>query len=260
MGERLGGLGDASMLIPVEGVAGKGGGVSSIAVTDGEVQGHHGVAAADICESMCERLGRLGDASMLIPVVAVAGKGGGVAGVAVADGEVQGHHGVAAADIREGMRERLGGLGDIRVLVPVEAVAGESGGVAGVAVSDGEVQRHHGVAAAGIREGMGERLGGLCDIRVLVPVEGVAGEGGGVAGIAVTDGEMQGHHGVATQHVGEGVGERLGGFRDVRVLVPIEAVACEGGGVAGTRGQNGQMQRYGAVASVYICEMLNIIA
>ena len=209
---------------------------------------------------MRERLGRLGDASMLIPVEAVAGKGGGVASVAVSDGEMQGHDGVAAADIREGVGECLGGLGNASMLIPVESVAGKGGGVSSIAVTDGEVQGHHGVAAAGIREGMGERLGGLGNARVLIPVEGVAGESGGVAGIAVANGEVQGHHGVATQHVGEGVGERLGGFRDVRVLVPIEAVACEGGGVADTGGQNGQMQRYGAVASVYICEMLNIIA
>ena len=144
------------------------------------------------------------------------------------------------------------------MLVPVEGVAGESGGVAGVAVTDREVQRHHGVAAAGVREGVRQRFGGLGDTGVLVPVEGVAGESDGVAGVAVTDGQVQGHYGVAAGSVREGVRQCFGGLDDAGVLVPVEGVAGESGGVAGIAVVDGQMQGDGAVTAVLILEYLNV--
>ena len=197
---------------------------------------------------------------MLVPVEAVAGKGSGVASVAVTDGQMQGHHGIAATRVRESMGERLSGFGNVRMLVPVETVASESSSVAGIAVSDGQVQGHHTVAARSVREGVGERLSGFGDVRMLVPVEAVAGEGSGVASITVPDGQMQGHHGVAAEHVSEGVGERLSGFGDVRILVPVEAIAGEGDGVARAGRQNRQMQRHRAVTAVDVGEMLDIVA
>ena len=79
------------------------------------------------------------DVSMLVPVEGVAGNGGGVARVAVVDGQVQGYHAVAAARVREGMRQVVAAGGDVSMLVPVEAVAGNSSGIARAAIVDGQV-------------------------------------------------------------------------------------------------------------------------
>ena len=159
----------------------------------------------------------LGEAGVLIPVEAVASHGGGVAGVAVVDGEVQGHSAVAAILVAtdEGVLHFLA-LGEADVLIPVEGVAGHGGSVAGVAVVDGEGEGDGAVAAGGIatKEGVLHGLA-LGEAGVLIPTEGVAGHGGGVAQGAVADGEVEGHHAVAAG----GVGEREGGFLGGRLGV-----------------------------------------
>ena len=61
---------------------------------------------------------------------------------------------VAARDVGEGMRRRNARSLGVGAVVPGEAVASESGGVTGVAVTNGQVQSHHGVATVGGSEGL----------------------------------------------------------------------------------------------------------
>ena len=75
--------------------------------------------------------------------------------------------------------------------VPIELVAGESCRVAGVAVSDGQMQSHDGVTVRGV---------GKCVRRIddrslskmfSIPVELVASESSCVSGVAMSNGQMQ---------------------------------------------------------------------
>ncbi len=103
------------------------------------LQGDHTVTTIRIRECVRQVVAAGSDISMLIPVEEVAGNGGGVARAAMVDGQVQGHHAVTAARVREGMRQVVAAGGDVSMLVPVEGVAGNSSGIARVAIVDGQV-------------------------------------------------------------------------------------------------------------------------
>ena len=65
----------------------------------------------------------------------------------------------------------------------------------------------------------------LCKVRVLVPVEAVALRRHSVFRRTLSDGQMQGHHTVATVLPDKGVRQVVARLCQVRVLVPVEAVA-----------------------------------
>ena len=178
------------MLVPVETVAANSGGVTCVAVVDGQVQGDHTVTTIRIRECVRQVVAAGGDVSMLVPVEAVAGNGGRVARAAMVDGQVQGYHAIAAARVREGMRQVVAAGGDVSMLVPVEAVAGNGGRVARAAMVDGQVQGYHAIAAARVREGMRQVVAAGGDVSMLVPVEAVAGNSGRVARVAIVDGQV----------------------------------------------------------------------
>ena len=132
------------MLVPIERVACERRRVARSGVVDGEVKGYHTVAAGHI-----GRIGRIiaglsvGGA---MPREVLTGNGGGVSRVAVTDRQMQRHHTVAAACVRECVRQRLCGGGDVRMLVPVEAVTSERRRVARSGVVDGEVKGYQRIA------------------------------------------------------------------------------------------------------------------
>ena len=103
---------------------------------------------------------------------------------------MQGHHAVTTICVREGVRQIVATGGDVSMLVPVEAVAGNGGGVARAAVVDRQVQGHHAVAAARVRECVRQVVATGSDISMFIPVEEVAGNSGGVTNGWGIDGEM----------------------------------------------------------------------
>ena len=170
--------------------------------------------------------------ALTVPVEAVASRGGGVAGVAVVDGQVQRDDAVAAGSIGEHMSQFLSRGGDPGVLVPVEAVASHGGGVASVAVVDG--QHHSGGAVATVGAISGEALLTALIVPDAIPLDTVASNDGIFKdhSLAVTDGEIQGHRAVATVDSAIHKGGSLLGSRRVGDTVPFKLVADVGSGVA----------------------------
>ena len=85
---------------------------------------------------------------------------------------------------------------------------------------------------------------------MVVPVKAVAHDGGGVADGAVVDGKIQGDGAVATCRVGKEVRQGVGGRGEVGVVVPVKAVAHDGGGVADGAVVDGEVEGDGAVAAL----------
>ena len=139
-------LRDVGVLVPCEGILRRSRSVTRIAVVDRQVQGHHAVAAVRVRECVRQIVATGGDVSMLVPVEAVAGNGRSVTRVAVVDRQVQGHHAVAAVGVREGVRQVVATGGDARMLVPVQAVAGNGRGVTNGCGINREAQCDHRVA------------------------------------------------------------------------------------------------------------------
>ena len=113
---------------------------------------------------------------------------------------------------------------------------------------DGQVQGHDGVAAVGGGEGMGEVVAGLGDVEMLVPGEGLAGDGGGVSGGGHLHGDGRGGRGGAAGcGLGDGDGvlavHALGRVADDGVLFGGGEVVrtCPGEGHAGGPGGGGEL-------------------
>ena len=92
------------------------------------------------------------------------------------------------------MRQAVCAGGDVRVLVPVEAVARKRRGIARVAVADRQVQCHHAVATTCIGKGVRQAVRAGSNVRVLVPVEAIACKCRRIACIIETDRQVQRHH------------------------------------------------------------------
>ena len=200
-----------------------------VAEVDGQMESVNARAAVGI--SVVVVVNRAAGVRGAVPCVAVAGYDGGVvAGVAV-DGQVQCHDAVAAGGIGELMSQVVAAGSEAGMLIPVEAVAGHCRGVTRGAVLDSQVQRHHAVASGCIGEGVRQAVAAGGEAGVLVPVEAVASHGGGVAGVAVVDGQVQRHGAVAAVGGGEEVRQCAAAGGEAGVLVPVEAVASHGGGV-----------------------------
>ena len=102
------------------------------------MQGDHRVTSGSIDESM-RIVARLRDVGVLVPCEGILRRSSGVTRIAVVDRQVQGHHAVAAVRVRECVRQIVATGGDVSMLVPVEAVAGNGGGVANGWGIDGEM-------------------------------------------------------------------------------------------------------------------------
>ena len=149
------------MFIPVEAVANNGGGVTVCGVVHRQVQRHNAVAASRIGERVRQVIAGLRNASMFVPVEAVAGKGDGVAIVGIVHRQVQRHDAVAAGRIGECVRQVIARQCKSRVFIPVKAVAGDGDGVAIVGVIHCQVQGHHRITTTGIHERL-RIVAGLC--------------------------------------------------------------------------------------------------
>ena len=133
--------------------------------------------------------------------------------------------------------------------MPCEAFASHSGGVTGGGIVDGQVQRHHTVAASQVLHREGGSLGRSGGVGRAVPCEAFASHSGGVTGGADVDGQVQRHHTVATEHTFEGVGRGYGRSGGVVRAVPSEVVASRGGGIRSIGVDNRQVQRHHTVAT-----------
>ena len=190
------GVGNA---VPLEAVASHGGGVTRGAVADGEVEGHHAVAAVGIGERECGFGGRrLGVGHAVNPGVGVAVVLHVGAAVAVAYGQQQGGSAVAAVGV-DGIY-RIGAADNIGAAVPRVAVADIDGLLAAVDV--GLEEGRDGDVGSGLD---GDGLGGLA---VTPAHEVIAGAGGGGEGhrgkIVHRGGAADGAHGLVAG-AGDGV-------------------------------------------------------
>ena len=91
---------------------------------------------------------------MLVPVKTVAGKRRRVARVAVAHRQFQRHHRITTRGVGKGVRQAVRTGCDIRMLVPVKAVASKRCRVARIAVANRQVQRHHRITTRGVGKGV----------------------------------------------------------------------------------------------------------
>ena len=148
---------------------------------DGEVKRNHRVAAVGHREGMYI-FSAFCDVSVLVPVERFARHGSGVARHSVFDGEIQRNHGIAAVGQWEGVRV-FTAFCEVGKFVPIKGIALHSNGVADNIMVDGQVEGDNGVAPVDIRTGKGVRevAAAFGDVEVLVPVEGLASDGCGVA-------------------------------------------------------------------------------
>ena len=96
MRQVLAGLRNASVFVPVETVASDNDGVAIGGVVHRQMQCHDAVTARRIGERMCQVLAGLCNASIFVPVEAVASDGDGITIVGVIHCQVQRHNTVAA--------------------------------------------------------------------------------------------------------------------------------------------------------------------
>ena len=172
-------------------------------MVDGEVKCDDGVATLGVGQREGRLARALGVEVAVHPTQAVADILDISPGAGVLDSEVEGDDGVAALGV--GGVPSVVTTRSVSVAVPVEAVTSEGGGVTGVAVVDGQMQCDDRVATRDVGECMRRGNSGSLSISVTIPSEAVASEGGSVTGVAVADGQVQSHHGVATVGGSEGL-------------------------------------------------------
>ena len=95
------------------------------------------------------------------------------------------------------MRQGFCTGGDSMIFVPVETVAGNRCRVACIAVIHSQVQRHHTVAAARVRERMHRSNGRGFRIGCAVPSKAVTSNRCRIARVAVSHRQMQRHNTIA---------------------------------------------------------------
>ena len=236
--------GDVMMFVPVKSFTRHRHSVSRIGIPHGQMQRHNRVTTRGVGKGVRQAVRAGGDVRMFVPVETIACKRCSISCVAVAHGQVQRHHAVATRGVGKGTRQAVCAGGDVRMFVPIKTIAGKGRGISCVAVAHGQMQRHHAVATGCIRKRMRQAVCAGGDVRVLVPVEAIASERRGIARVAVAHRQVQRHHAVATRGVGERVGKCICTGSDVRVLVPVETVACERRRVACVAMADCQVQRH----------------
>ena len=235
--------------IPCEAIACECSGISSVAVSDSQVQCHHRVATRGIGEGMGRCYIWSFGIGCSVPCETVAGKGSSITSVAMSDSQMQCHHRVATRCVGKGISGsnfRSFGIGRT---IPVKTVAGESGSIAGIAVSDSQMQCYHRVTTRSIGKSMSRsnfRSFGIC---CAIPCEAIACECSGISSVAVSDSQVQCHHRVATRCIGEGMsGSNFRSF-GISCAIPCEAIACECSGISSVAVTYGQMKRYHRIAT-----------
>ena len=238
-----------SRAIPSEAVACEGSGISSVAVSDCQMQCHHRVATRCVGEGISWCNFRSFGKSCAIPSEAIASKGSSITCVAMSNSQMQCHHRVATRCVGKsisGGNFRSFGIGRT---IPVKTVAGESGSIAGIAVSDSQMQCYHRVTTRSIGKSMSRsnfRSFGIC---CAIPCEAIACECSGISSVAVSDSQVQCHHRVATRCIGEGMsGSNFRSF-GISCAIPCEAIACECSGISSVAVTYGQMKRYHRIAT-----------
>ena len=212
-------------------------------VGDGEVQCNHGVAATLVGEDMCVITAH-GEVGVLVPVETVVSQSGGVAGVGVVDDEVQCHDRIAAVGGSKRLRiiSRLG----VNIIVPRVTVACGCFDKLSHRGIDSQVQCHNGVTTRRIRN-RPCIVAALCEVGLLVPVETVAGHGGGIAGVGVFHGKMQCNNRITS--VGSGECLRIIARLGVNIIVPRVTVACGSFDKLSHRGIDSQVQCHNGVTT-----------
>ena len=188
----------------------------------GQVQRYHRVTAAGVRKGVRQGFSARGYIRVLIPVETIARKGCGITRIAVIHCQVQRHHTVTTRGIGKGVFQAVRTGRDIMMFIPVKTVAGKRCRVTRIAMTHRQLQRHQAVTTARTFKHVRQTICTGGDIGVLVPIETVAGEGYGIAIIDISDGQMQGHHTVATGSIGKRVRRGNGWGLRVCCTVPRE--------------------------------------
>ena len=248
------------LTVPRELITCEGSGVSSIGMTNGQMQGHHGIATGSVDEGMRRLDHRRFVVSTVIPSELIAGKSGGVTGIAMSNGQMQRHHRVATRNVCKRVSRRNYWRFVVCFVVPREFVAGKSGGVAGVGMTNGQMQRNYGVTTRNVCKDIGRCNHRSFIVCFTIPSEFIASKGGGVTGIGMTNGQMKGHYGVTTESVCKGIGWCNSRSLIICFTIPSELVTSESGGVASVAIIDGEVQRDHGVATCGIGERVGVLA
>ena len=215
--------GHIAVFVPIEAVAGNGGGVTGIAAVNSQVQRNSRIAPGGITEDMCHLL-RSRHTHVLVPIIAVASNGGGVAGVGGIHRQVERDGSVAPLNAGEYEGRCGGGLTVGDAVAPDEGVAGHQLVLKGDTLADGEVECHGAVAALGVGEGEG-----AIDIAavglIINPGIGLAGGDVHHAVCRVAQGEVQAVDAVASAGDGAHDGVVVDAAGKVGAAAPHHAVA-----------------------------------
>ena len=248
------------MLVPVVGVARGGSGIAIVLIVDSEVERYCAVAAIAVgaCKEMCQRLATCSKVRMLIPIIGVARGGSSITSVLVVDSEVERYCTIAtiAVGTCKEMCQRLAACSKVRMLIPIIGVARGGSSITSVLVVDSEVERYCTIAtiAVGTCKEMCQRLAACSKVRMLIPIIGVARNGGGVAGVLIVDSEVERYSAVATPAVGscKEMCQCLVACSKVRMLVPVVGVARDGSSVTSILIVDSEVQRYSTVATIAV--------
>ena len=192
--------------VPGELVTGYRVGVACVAVTDGQMQRHHGIAARSVSKRKRGSNSRSLIVCLTVPRELITCEGSGVSSIGMTNGQMQGHHGIATGSVDEGMRRLDHRRFVVSTVIPSELIAGKSGGVTGIAMSNGQMQRHHRVATRNVCKRVSRRNYWRFVVCFVVPREFVAGESSGVARVGIIHCQIQHNDAVtAGHHRGQGV-------------------------------------------------------
>ena len=247
------------MFVPVETVANNSNGISIVSIVHRQVQGHNAVTTCRIGECMRQVITGLRNASVFVPVEAVAGDNDGVTVGGVVHRQVQRHNAVAVCRIGKRVRQVITGLCNASMFVPVETVAGDNDGVTIGGVVYCQVQRHDAVTARRIGERMCQVLARLCNANMFVPIEAVASDGDSITIVSVIYCQVQRHDTVAACRIGERMRQVLTGLCKASVFVPIETVAGNSDGITIGSIVHRQMHGYHRITTIGIHERLCIV-
>ena len=138
---------------------------------------------------------------------------------------MQRHHAVATCRVGQRVGRRVGAFGVGIAIDPRVGVAFGHLVDAGVAVIDGQVQRHHAVATCHVGQRVGRRVGAFGVGVAVNPCVGVAFGHLVNTCIAVIDGQVQRHHTVAACRVGQCMSRCVSAFGVGVAVDPCVAVA-----------------------------------
>ena len=157
--------------------------------------------------------------------------------------QVQSHHTVAAAGVRERVRRCNGRGGCVCGSIPCKTVAGERRGIARVAVAHRQVQRHQRVATIDILKHARRSNGRSFRIGRAVPCEAVTSMSSRIAINNSPDIQMQSHHTVTAARVRVSMLRRNGWSFRIGYAMPSETDTSKRSSITCVAVPHCQMQR-----------------